>query len=241
VELTGDEAQIYVKRKLAHVGIGSDRHQTGGLLLERCPAAGIFLMDDGFQHRKLSRDLDIVLIDSLDPLGGGYVFPMGRLREPLRNLGRAHIFLLTRVEPNQQTSGIENELRKWNPEAPVFRSRVIFKNWQGGQPKGRVAAFCGLANPRAFWRTLEGLGLHARLRWEFGDHHVYSPAEVRRVAWQAKRAGLRYVVTTEKDFMNLSVHALAEFEGLELCWLEIDMEIENEQGLLAAVRTRLGL
>jgi 3-deoxy-D-manno-octulosonic-acid transferase len=241
VELTGDEAQIYVKRKLAHVGIGADRHETGGLLLKHCPSAGIFVMDDGFQHRKLSRDLDIVLIDSLDPFGGGYVFPMGRLREPLRNLSRANIFLLTRVEPNQQTSGIENELRKWNPEAPVFRSRVIFKNWQGGQPKGHIAAFCGLANPRAFWRTLEGVGLHAKLRWEFDDHHVYSHPEIRRVVWQAKRAGLRYVVTTEKDFMNLSLHALAEFEGLELCWLEIDMEIENEQGLLAVVRTHLGL
>ncbi len=237
-DLTGDEAQIYVRRRQAHLGIGADRFQTGSRLLEHC-AADVFVMDDGFQHRMLARNVDIVLIDSLDPLGGGHVFPMGRLREPPEQLRRADIFLLTRVEPNQRTTGIEHELRKWNPAAPVFRSRVMFKNWQGGHPCGRVAAFCGLANPRAFWRTLEGLGIYARRQWEFDDHHVYSPLQTRQIAWQAKHGGFRYVVTTEKDFMNLSDDALAEFEGLELCWLEIDLEIEDERGLLAEIEQRL--
>ncbi len=238
-DLTGDEAQIYVKRRQAHLGIGADRYQTGAAILKRDPEVDVFVMDDGFQHRKLARTLDIVLIDALDPFGGGEIFPLGRLREPIQQLRRGDIFVLTRVEPNQQTSGIEKQLRRWNPEAPIFRSRVMFKNWQGGQPEGRVAAFCGLANPRTFWRTLEGLGIHARRRWEFPDHHFYSPAETRRIAWQAKRAGYRYIVTTEKDYMNLSDLALAEFEGLEVCWLEIDLEVENEVGLLSEIERRL--
>ncbi len=237
-DITGDEAQIYVRRRQAHIGIGADRYGAGVALLRHCNA-DVFVLDDGFQHRKLARTIDIVLIDALDPFGGGHVFPLGRLREPLTQLRRAHIFLLTRVEPNQKTAGIERMLRTHNPDAPVFRSRVVFRNWQGGQPCGRVVAFCGLANPRAFWRTLEGLGVYVQKKWEFDDHHFYSPAQTRRIAWQARQGGFRYVVTTEKDFMNLSTDALAEFEGLELCWLEIDLDIENERELLNVVEQKL--
>jgi 3-deoxy-D-manno-octulosonic-acid transferase len=237
-DLTGDEAQIYVRRRLADVGIGASRYETGKRLLQQCKP-DVLVLDDGFQHRMLARNIDIVLIDSLDPFGGSNVFPLGRLREPAEQLRRADIFVLTRVEPNQRTNGIERELRRWNEKAPIFRSRVLFKNWQGGQPCGRVAAFCGLANPRTFWRTLEGLGVYARRRWEFEDHHYYTPAEAAKIAWQAREAGFRYVVTTEKDFMNLSEYALAEFEGLELCWLEIDVEIEDERGLLREIDSRL--
>ncbi len=238
-DLTGDEAQIYVKRRQSHLGIGADRRVSGELVLRQHPDVDVFVLDDGFQHRKLARAVDIVLIDALDPFGGGDVFPMGRLREPASFLQRGDIFVLTRVEPNQRTSGIEKQLRRWNPDAPVFRSRVLFKNWQGGQPRGRVAAFCGLANPRTFWRTLEGLGVHARRRWEFPDHHYYKPSETSRIAWQAKQAGYRFVVTTEKDYMNLSDRALAEFEGLEVCWLEIDLEVENERALLNEIEKRI--
>ena len=237
-DLTGDEAQIYVKRRQVHLGIGADRYQSGSEVLKR-EEVDVFVLDDGFQHRKLARTVDIVLIDALDPFGGGEVFPLGRLREPAEQLRRGDIFVLTRVEPNQQTRGIEKQLRRWNPNAPIFRSRVLFKKWQGGQPEGRVVAFCGLANPRTFWRTLEGLGVRARRRWEFPDHHYYKPAETRRIAWQAKHAGYRYVVTTEKDYMNLSELALAEFEGLEVCWLEIDLEVENELALLAEIEKRI--
>jgi 3-deoxy-D-manno-octulosonic-acid transferase len=237
-DLTGDEAQIYVKRRHAHLGIGADRFASGSEVLRR-QDVDVFVLDDGFQHRKLARTVDIVLIDALDPFGGGDVFPLGRLREPVEQLRRGDIFVLTRVEPNQQTRGIEKQLQRWNPAAPVFRSRVLFKNWQGGHPEGRVVAFCGLANPRTFWRTLEGLGVYARRRWEFPDHHVYKPAETRRIAWQAKQSGYRFVVTTEKDYMNLSELALAEFEGLEVCWLEIDLEIENEHAFLAEIEKRI--
>lgn len=233
--LTGDEAQIFVRRGLAHLGIGADRYVTAQRLLNRY-AADVAILDDGFQHRKLARTADIVLIDSLDPFGGGKVFPLGKLREPMEQLRRADLFVLTRVEPNQQTDGIERELRKYNPSAPVLRSRVRFRKWRGdGQPTGRVAAFCGLANPRTFWRTLEGLGVFARPKWEFDDHHVYTPKETARIAWQAKHANVDYVVTTEKDYMNLSELALAEFQGLRLCWLEIDLEIEQEEQSLARI------
>ncbi|BDC50914.1 hypothetical protein F183_A32300 [Bryobacterales bacterium F-183] len=237
--LTGDEAQIFVRRGVSHLGIGADRYVTAQRLLRRYPA-DVAILDDGFQHRKLARTVDVVLIDSLDPFGGGKVFPLGKLREPLEQLRRADLFVLTRVEPNQHTDGIERELRKYNEHAPVLRSRVRFRQWRGdGQPVGRVAAFCGLANPRTFWRTLEGLGIFARPKWEFGDHHVYTPKETARIAWQARNAKVDCVVTTEKDYMNLSDLALAEFRGLRLCWLEIDLEIEQEEQALATILERI--
>ena len=96
VEQTGDEAQMYVQRGVAHVGIGCDRYEVGRRM-ERELHPDIFLLDDGFQHFRLQRDQDIVLIDALDPLGGG-VFPLGRLREPLTALARATAVVITRAE-----------------------------------------------------------------------------------------------------------------------------------------------
>ncbi len=131
-DLTGDEPQTYVRHGLAHIGIGTDRYACGRKLAELLPPVDLFLLDDGFQHWRLARDLNIVLIDALDPFGGGHVFPRGRLREPLTALGRASAFVITRVEPGVSTQAIENELHRRNPAAPVFRSYVVPRRWMDG-------------------------------------------------------------------------------------------------------------
>src|SRR5258708_4332151 len=99
--MTGDEAQIFVRAAVAHVGIGSDRWEVGREVEARSHA-DVFLLDDGFQHRRLKRDVDIVLIDALDPFAGGALFPRGRLREPLPGLARADMFVITRAQPGRQ-------------------------------------------------------------------------------------------------------------------------------------------
>src|SRR5207302_893880 len=114
-----------------------------------------------------------------------------------------------RVEPDQNTAGIERLLRRYNAEAGVFRSRVVPRQWvdlERGAAReisapgfGRVAAFCGLAVPRAFWRTLEELGLEVAFHRAFGDHHRYRPDELRHLAKSATDAGAEALVTTEKD------------------------------------------
>ena len=121
VEQTGDEAQTYVRQGAAHVGIGADRYEVGRRM-ERELQPDIFLLDDGFQHFRLQRDRDIVLIDALDPLGGG-VFPLGRLREPFAALARATAVVITRAE--NRHPGIERLIRRYNPHAPIFRARVV--------------------------------------------------------------------------------------------------------------------
>jgi tetraacyldisaccharide 4'-kinase len=204
------------------VGIGSDRYQVG-YKMQRELRPDVFLLDDGFQHFGLTRDRDIVLIDALDPLGGG-VFPLGRLREPMTALARATAVVITRAE--NRHSGIERLVRQYNPNAPIFRARVVPLE---EVPSGPVGAFCGLGQPRTFWRTLETLGIHAAPRMVFPDHHRYSAADLEEIGRQAVAAGAQVLVTTEKDMMNLAPGMALP---LKIYCLHIGIEIENEMELM---------
>jgi tetraacyldisaccharide 4'-kinase len=222
VAQTGDEAQMFIERALAHVGIGRDRYEVGRRM-ERELQPDVFLLDDGFQHFRLARDRDIVLIDALDPLGSG-IFPLGRLREPLAALARATTVVITRAE--NRHVGIERLIRRYNLRAPIFRARVVAQSEMPGAP---VAAFCGLGQPRTFWRTLDIVGLHAEPRIVFPDHHRYNAGDLEEICRQAAAAGAEALVTTEKDIMNLPAGAAPP---LKIYCLRIAIEIENEAELL---------
>ncbi len=238
-DLTGDEPQSYIRQAAAHVGIGADRYSCARSL-SRLTHADIFLLDDGFQHWRLARDLDIVLIDALDPFGQGSVFPAGRLREPLQALGRASAFVITRVEHGFNTAPIERELRIWNPAAPVFRSCVKARHWIDARtgrtfdaaPFKSAGAFCGLANPRAFWRTLDTLGVDVRFHWAFADHHRYRMRELQRLTRRALHRGAQALVTTEKDVANLGRARALLNAPLPIYALEIAIEILERDRLM---------
>jgi 3-deoxy-D-manno-octulosonic-acid transferase len=238
---TGDEAQIFLRSAEAPLGIGANRYDTAKLLLRQFPDTNILLLDDGFQHARLPRDVDIVLIDGLDPFGGRDTVPLGRLREPLAALSRADIFVVTRAERPERFDAIRRELALYNEDAPVFRTHLRARQWRdySGQPitiprGARVAAFCGLGNPVNFWNTLESLGLQIAFRWTFGDHHSYTPVEIQRIAHQAKAHRAEILVTTEKDRINLPDHLQKLLKGAQLAWLEIELELEDEIGFFAA-------
>jgi tetraacyldisaccharide 4'-kinase len=242
LDLTGDEAQMFLRAGDAHVGIGRDRYDVG-LQMEQRFAPGVFLLDDGFQHLRLRRQHDIVLIDGLNPFGGG-VFPLGRSREPAHGLSRATALVVTRAEPGQHNTGLERQLRRYSA-APIFRCRVAPREWvdvnstlripvaEAGFQK--VAAFCGLGNPRSFWSTLEELKLDLVFHWAFGDHHSYRPGELQRLLAQAQDCGAEALVTTEKDALNLCDGAPAIVSPLKLYWLKIGIEIEREEELLQQI------
>ncbi|MGH9632195.1 MAG: tetraacyldisaccharide 4'-kinase [Bryobacteraceae bacterium] len=248
VALTGDEAQIFLREGLAPLGIGANRYRTGVLMQQRF-SPSVFLLDDGYQHARLARDLDIVALDALDPFAGGELFPAGRLREPLDALGRAGAFVITRVEPGRTYNGIKEMLRRWNPTAPVFHARVVPLGWVNPVTGERLApdtlndymkaAFCGLANPGAFWRTLHLLGCRPAFKWAFGDHHHYKQSEVAQLAERARIAGARMLLTTEKDLMNLPPAWEEIIAPLELYWLKIGLMVEEEEPLLALIESRL--
>ncbi len=237
---TGDEAQIFLRTGVAPVGIGANRHQTAQLLLSRFPETDVLLLDDGFQHARLRRDVDIVLIDALDPFGREEVVPSGRLREPLLALRRADLFVITRCDSNLQFETVSGKLRHYHPEAPIFRSYYSTCRWRDLHtgaalrelPEKEVAAFCGLGNPQAFWNTLESFGLELVFRWTFDDHHVYKPVELRRLAEQARQNGAKMLVTTEKDLMNLPNQTEDALGTLSLAWLEIELQVDEEERFL---------
>ena len=247
VSFTGDEAQIFVQSGYAHAGIGADRFVTGRLLEDRY-RPDIFLLDDGFQHTRLKRDLDLVVIDALNPFGGGAVFPLGNLREPLSALSRAGAFVIMRAAPEREYAGIVRQLRALNPAAPIFRARLEHRYWVeyrtrqqrhtlAGPPDRPIAAFCGLANPASFWGTLRALDLQPVFHWAFDDHHHYTCAQVERLAAQAQMHGSKLLLTTAKDAMNLpdSTPAILEHAGIEVYWLKIGVHIEKEDQLLALI------
>lgn len=245
--LTGDEAQIFLRAQLAPLGIGADRYQTAQLVLAQFPTTDVLLLDDGFQHARLHRDIDILVIDGLDPFGRGALVPLGRLREPLAALHRADLLVITRVEDEARFENISHHLREYNPSAPIFRTRLITRHWRDYRtnsampnlPARRVAAFCGLGNPENFWRTLESLGIELAFRWAFDDHHVYQPFELQRIARQAQACGAQILVTTEKDRFNCPARLERAIAPLDLAWLEIDLDVENEPAFLKFIIDRV--
>lgn len=245
--ITGDEAQIFLRAGIAPIGIGADRYETGQLLLSRFPCTNVLLLDDGFQHTRLKRDIDIVLIDGLDPFGQENVVPAGRLREPLTALGRADMFIVTRVEDDSRFRAICTRLRDFKPTAPIFRTRLMARRWHDyrtglmlpGIEARRVGAFCGLGNPETFWRTLDSLGFDVVFRWAFDDHHTYKPFELQRVAYHARESGAELLVTTEKDRINCPPQLKAAITPLELAWLEIETEVEEEATFFAYIEQAL--
>ena len=248
MDRTGDEAQIFLRSGRAHVGIGADRVANARKIAEMFPT-DLFLLDDGMQHWRIRRDVDLVLVDALDPFGGGTLLPRGRLREPLEGLSRASAFVLTRTEPGLRTAAIESVLRRHNPGAPIFRAGVRAVEWRdarSGQiypvndpPFRRVGAFCGLGNPITFKRTLKALEMERVFYWNFGDHHSYRPAQMFRLVEAARNAGAEALATTEKDYLNFPQDMARVPKDMPIVWLKIAIDIEDVDGLMDFVMRRI--
>ncbi len=239
---TGDEPQLFLRSGLAPVGIGADRYSTAEELL-RLFHPGVLLLDDGFQHVKLARDLDIVLIDALNPFGGRALFPLGRLREPESAIARAGVVVLTRVEFSDLGPAIENCVREWNPKARIFRAFVTPVSWvesRTGQeypaaepPFEAAGGFCGIGNPQSFRRTLGDVGVHPVDWIEFEDHHRYRPYELKRISRAALSRGATALVTTEKDSVNLCDQCDDLVAPLSLYSLRIGIRLDREDEFLS--------
>jgi tetraacyldisaccharide 4'-kinase len=245
--MTGDEAQIFLRAGVAPVGIGAKRYETAKILLRQFPNTDLLLLDDGFQHARLDRDFDIVVIDGLDPFGQEDLVPLGRLREPLSALQRAGAFIVTRAENDLRFDFIQKRLRDYNPIAPAFRTKLISRAWReystgkslAALPGKRVGAFCGLGNPQNFWSTLESMGFELVFRWAFADHHNYKPKELYALAEQARESGAKMLVTTEKDRINCPNHLSSSLAPLDLYWLEIEFELENQELFLEILNRKV--
>jgi tetraacyldisaccharide 4'-kinase len=202
----------------------ADRNRAAGVAAAVVRGADVAVLDDGFQHRRLHRDLDIVAIDATDPFGCGRLFPRGLLRESLTGLARADAIVLTRatsVPPARRAEirGAVARLRGRHPAAiwmecehrPVAFRRATGPAEPAESLRGRrVAAFCGIGNPAAFRLTLAALGLELVGFRSFADHHAYGPADLESLAsWAAGLAAER-TVTTLKDLVKIRRTDLGE-------------------------------
>lgn len=201
----------------------------------------VLVLDDGFQHRRLQRDLDLVLIDTTNPWGYGYLFPRGLLRESLRSLRRASVVLLTRCDQvdERMRMRIQESIASHAPNAPVALTThqpiELRNSEQQTAPletlKTRpVAAFCGIGNPQAFRQTLIDLGGAICDFRIFPDHHAYTRADMEGLwGWAERQASDCIVLTTEKDLVKLR---LAKLAGRALWALRICLHIEAGQEML---------
>jgi tetraacyldisaccharide 4'-kinase len=174
----------------------------------------VLVLDDGFQHRRLARNLDIVLIDASDPWGEGYLLPRGLLREPPSSLRRAHAIVLTRTDQvaPDVLAGLHAHIARLTPNAPRIESVHRPEQLVNGDRSAPLAAlrdrpvvaFCGIGNPEAFRRTLTDLGAHLTDFRVFPDHHPYLRADVETLAaWAGHLPPDGLVVTTQKDLVKL--------------------------------------
>lgn len=177
--------------------------------------ADVLLMDDGFQHRRLRRDVDIVLIDALNPFGYGHVLPRGLLREPMDGLRRADLIVITRADQAETGSveKIRSDLRSRFPQLPVASCshRPVGFVDLAGQPikvsadqLQRVVLFAGIGRPGAFEMTAREFGAHPVGRFWWPDHHHYGPTDVKTLMDLVRKNEASFLLTTEKDAVKLA-------------------------------------
>ena len=237
----GDEPFLLAKScPGARVVVDRDRYEAGRWLEARSRIS-VFILDDGYQHLRLARDLNLLLIDASEPLDRAKMIPFGRLREPITAMGRADAVIVTRSDQPFDRRALENAIRKFaRAEAPVFyashkMTELIRLDGAGGAGPDdfagkRVAAMSGVARPDRFVSDLERLGMEIALRRDFDDHHRYTRDELSEIVERAREARAEAIITTEKDAANLPA-SLAGTLTLPIFAARIEFACENEEAL----------
>jgi tetraacyldisaccharide 4'-kinase len=239
---TSDEVELMKHRLEGRVtfGVGKDRFAEGHRIEQQQPI-DVFLLDDGFQHLPLARDLDIVMLDGSHKLKDQWLLPSGVLREPISACRRADLLVVTRkTEPPDIETGDTHPYSIFYARTRLLGFR-LFGDHANTQPMSAIShgpffAFCGIGNPQAFFDDLS--------RWEvpvagasvFRDHHLYTTADLQRLEKAAQRAGAIGFVTTEKDAENVGP---GKNTTIPIFVAVIDFVVTAESEFVAALEKRL--
>jgi len=235
-EKIGDEPYLIFKN-LKGIPLAVDKNRwKGGLALWRKEPVDVFLLDDGFQYRAISKQIEIAVLDATRPFGNGHVLPAGWLREPLSALKRASLIWFTRVDEARNLDEVLRQLRAvtrvpvvqsvHKPEefSQVDRSEQNPPGFFAGRP---VAAFSAIGNPESFRNTLEKLNVDLKYFKTFPDHHRFTERDSTLIRRQAKNRGAEYILCTEKDAVKL------EKIAPDFWFLKISIQIvRGEENLL---------
>jgi tetraacyldisaccharide 4'-kinase len=237
---SSDEVRLLATRLGHHVeiGVGADRYARGLELAKQ--GVDWFVLDDGFQHMQLTRDVDIVMVDATNPFGGGRMLPSGRLREPRTALKRADVIVITRSE---RAPAVEATIRR-DSDAPIFYARTgldSIRSISDGQIGGVVPpadlgplfAFCGIGNPSAFVSDLREWGVQVAGHKFFRDHHPFTDRDDVEILSEAEATGAQGLICTEKDLYNL--HGIY-FSELPVFFCAISLRIDREEEFWGTVK-----
>ncbi|MBF0464050.1 MAG: tetraacyldisaccharide 4'-kinase [Nitrospirae bacterium] len=233
---SGDEPYLMALRlKGVEIIKGADRYEAGVM----SEGANLFIIDDGFQHWRVKRDIDVVLIDSVSGFGNGRLFPMGPLREPVSELRRANVVVLTKSASNGKA--VSSDLYRFDRTDTLKKIEITDHIYKASHraaylitPNGeklplnlmtgkRVYAFCGIANPQSFSDSLKELGANVLKLKTFRDHYGYKASDIKSIMAQAHSVSAEAIITTEKDLIKLR-----NFDNSSLFALGIDFIIDDE-------------
>jgi tetraacyldisaccharide 4'-kinase len=242
---TSDEIELMKVRLQNRVGfgVGKDRYAEGQRLESQQPV-DIFLLDDGFQHLQLARDLNILLVDASRPLRDESLLPGGRLREPLSAIHRADVVVFTRVTDQLSVKRAIQEFTEF-PIFPAVTHLLRYRRLATEQltiereielPPQPLFVFCGIGNPDAFLADVDRWGNRIVGSAIYRDHHFYSAHDLRQLEDSAKRAGARALLTTEKDAQNLGD---LRFSSLPLYYCEIEVKVADAEEFQRTLRRKL--
>lgn len=238
----GDEAYLMAKTLPGvPIIIGKDRSITGKFAVEKL-GAEVILLDDGYQHWLLKRDLDVVLVDTLNMFGNNHLLPRGTLREPLKNLSRADLFLLTKADQSSVMSrmSLEETIRTYNKKAPIIESRhrpcnfIEIENWYKSQVScnkslaelagEEVMVFSAIGNPFSFEQTLADNGLKIIESIRYPDHHEYGMQEMQYIMDRASMQNAKALIITAKDAVKIPTEFI--YTNREVPLYILNMEID---------------
>lgn len=236
-KIAGDEAYMTALRVPGvPIYIGKNRELSAKRAIN--DGADVILIDDGFQYWKLYRDLDILLIDGINPFGNTHLLPCGILREQLSELKRANLFILTKSDQitENEKNDIKLILKQWAPCTPIIEGNhtpkgcIALSAWKEKKyetimkfTNDNVLLASGIGNPKSFSHTAKEIGLHpvAEIHWD--DHHDYTEKDIREIAQKAKSLFLNKVIITEKDAVKIGDFSLAFNCGVDFYVLPIEM------------------
>jgi tetraacyldisaccharide 4'-kinase len=236
-EVFGDEPLEITREACVPVYVAAERYEAGVMAEEAGRPIGklageqdgVHLLDDGFQHRHLHRDVDILLLSKSDLRD--HLLPAGNLREALRAADRADVIAIPSDEPEVADWA---KSRGWR--AKIWRLR---RTMEVPRCDGPVAAFCGIARPEQFFAGIEAAGVALAARFAFADHHVYTAHDLEGVVAEAQGAGASALLTTEKDRARLGRMAASLSGSILLQPVKLQMEIENEAAAMDWLAGRL--
>jgi tetraacyldisaccharide 4'-kinase len=239
VESAGDEPFLMATiLKSVPVIVCEDRREAIRHLVNSS-TVNIIIMDDGFQHRKVKRDLDIIAISANDSKNDYRLLPWGKLREPFKNINRSNAIVFTKTD-NFTPPNIHAEVQSVLKGSQFFSTMipVLMKYDSSGYhksltPTKPLFAFCGIGEPDSFFKSIKQLDLKLGGKRIFSDHQEYTESVITELSAQIKSSNCAAIITTEKDLVKLSESFLDEFETFVI---KIEMEFEIEGAVLDIIQ-----